>query len=335
MGLFGNGKPVSTTPSVASRSDKRLVIPLSTPASESKPVSPTTLNESQEVAYHSLLTYCKTLETTEMEKFWLTKECLLRYLRATKWDLEKAKVRIEATLKWRKGYGVENLSAELIEPEAVTGKQVLLGFDVNARPVLYLYPSRQNTEISPRQIQYLVWGLERAIDLMGPSVENLALCVNYKGSSGDKNPGIGQGREVLSILQTHYVETLGRALVINIPFMVWGFFKLITPFIDPLTREKMKFNEDLRLHIPPSQLDASFGGDLEFEYNHEKYWPALVKLCDQRRQARIDRWKQASGGIGSSEFLLRGGDERDVPNGAALPRSSDSSFQTAASEIQN
>lgn len=32
-------------------------------------------------------------------------------------------------------------------------------------------PGKQTTEESPRQLQYTVWILERAIDLMGPGVE--------------------------------------------------------------------------------------------------------------------------------------------------------------------
>ena len=34
-----------------------------------------------------------------------------------------------------------------------------------------MFPSRQNTETSDRQIHQVVWTLERATDLMGPGVE--------------------------------------------------------------------------------------------------------------------------------------------------------------------
>ncbi len=39
------------------------------------------------------------------------------------------------------------------------------------RPALYMIPSRQNTEDSPRQVEFAVWMLERALDLTGPGVE--------------------------------------------------------------------------------------------------------------------------------------------------------------------
>ena len=60
-----------------------------------------------------------------------------------------------------------------------------------------------------------------------------------------KNPSLGTARTVLSILQNHYPERLGLAIIINIPFLVNAFFKLITPFIDPITRAKMKFNSSV------------------------------------------------------------------------------------------
>lgn len=52
-----------------------------------------------------------------------------------------------------------------------TGKLVVFGFDIKGRPIFYMIPSRQNTEESPRQMQYTVWFLERCIDLMPPGTE--------------------------------------------------------------------------------------------------------------------------------------------------------------------
>ena len=95
------------------------------------------------------------------------------------------------------------------------------------------------------------------------------------------------------------------------PFVIWGFFKLITPLIDPNTRQKLKFNEDLRELVPPSQLMKSVGGDVEFRYDHAIYWPTLNKLAEQRREAYHERWVQGGKQIGEFENYLKG---EDVPN---------------------
>jgi hypothetical protein len=93
-----------------------------------------------------------------------------------------------------------------------------------------------------------------------------------------------------------------------VPWLVNGFFKLITPFIDPMTREKVKFNEDLRAYIPASHLWKELGGDADFEYDHAPYWPALNGLCDERRRVNYERWVKAGKHFGESEVYIKGGD---------------------------
>jgi hypothetical protein len=90
-----------------------------------------------------------------------------------------------------------------------------------------------------------------------------------------------------------------------VPTFVWVFFKLISPFIDPTTREKLKFNENLREYVPPEQLYKLFGGDCQIEYVHEEFWPAYLKLAQDRRDECFARFKEAGGEIGLSEWDLR------------------------------
>lgn len=99
---------------------------------------------------------------------------------------------------------------------------------------------------------------------------------------------------------------------LTVPWVVWGFFKLITPFIDPLTREKLKFNEDVRQYVPPEQLWKENGGDLDFEYDHATYWPALLKLCEEKRAEQKARWEKAGKRYGESETYLKGGDAMTI-----------------------
>ena len=68
--------------------------------------------------------------------------------------------------------------------------------------------------------------------------------------------------------------------------------------------------------MPPSQLEKeNFGGDLDFQYQHEVFWPAMYKLCKERRDARFTRWqKYGNGKAGVSEYLLKGGEEQSSAN---------------------
>jgi hypothetical protein len=205
-----------------------LQTPITAPTENSKPSERPVVTEEQQQKYDWLLekvkgwteipsTKGKAGPLTDSERMWLTRECLMRYLRAVKWKKEDAEKRLIETLTWRREYGVEELTADHISPENETGKQIILGFDKQARPCLYLNPARQNTDVSPRQVEHLVYMLERVLELMPPGQEWLSLLINFKAGKNRTNtaPGIGQGREVLHILQTYYPERLGRALIIN------------------------------------------------------------------------------------------------------------------------
>jgi hypothetical protein len=120
--------------------------------------------------------------------------------------------------------------------------------------------------------------------------------------------------------------------VFKVPWFVWGFYKLITPFIDPLTREKLRFNEDLRLHVPPQQLMSSVGGDAEFEYDHAMYWPALLKLAEEKRVMWKDRWIAGGKHIGELEDYLRGGIEKGLMGPVDAQQSSEPKVRVPAPE---
>lgn len=75
-----------------------------------------------------------------------------------------------------------------------------------------------------------------------------------------------------------------------------------------MTREKLKFNEDMKQYVPPSQLwSADWGGEMDFEYDHATYWPALNDMCDKRREEKRRRWVAAGKVVGESEVYLAGG----------------------------
>ena len=201
--------------------------PLTSALPSCKPLPPAALNAEQQTKYDSVLSTVSAWSTipsstlkdatnepiTDNERMWLTRECLLRYLRATKWKVPDALKRLQGTLSWRREYGADTFTADYISPENETGKQVIMGYDINARPCLYLNPGKQNTKNSDRQIHHLAFMLDRVIDMMGPGQETTALLINFKGASSGSTPSVGQARQVLNILQNHNPERLGRALI--------------------------------------------------------------------------------------------------------------------------
>lgn len=282
------------------------------------------------------------------EKAWITRECILRYLRATKWNVHEAIQRIEGTLAWRREFGIQyqddeknKVTPELVAPESLTGKQVVLGFDNDARPCLYLKPGRQNTKTSHRQVQHLVYCLEKVIDFMPSGQDSLALLIDFKNHpeisanvETSKVPPLSVGREVLHILQTHYPERLGKALLTNIPFLGRAFLKLIYPFIDPLTREKLVFDAEFINFVKGEQLDKDFDGFVDFVYNQDIYFPALVEMTRERRNKYMERFYKFGAVVGLSEVDLRGtNDELTIPVGRHPYNANDTTVTTTTSTV--
>lgn len=232
----GVSKLPSTSQSLGlplSSKDALIKKPFSGPLDSAKPAPPTQPTTEQTSKYNDLLgkvsnwsqvpeTLTKNApqsEVKEEERMFLTRECLLRYLRATKWNVADAETRLLSTLSWRREYGVDTkLTPEHISIENETGKQLIMGYDKDARPCLYMFPDRQNTEKSDRQVEHLVFMLERLLDLQVPGQETVTFLINFKETKSGQGATLAQARLVLYILQNHYPERLGRACVTNCRF---------------------------------------------------------------------------------------------------------------------
>ncbi|KAH3666689.1 hypothetical protein WICMUC_005506 [Wickerhamomyces mucosus] len=330
---------IKSSSSSSSLIDESKWIPVNTPylkPDSIKTPDDINLSKDEEIKYNEVLEYfnrddfvvrstekddidSEKLPLFEEEKIWLSKECLLRYLRATKWKVSEAIKRIELSLGWRREFGlipsyknqnVEILTSDLISHENSTGKSVILGYDKTSRPILYLKNGRQNTKPSIRQVQNLVYFLESTITFMPKNQEKIALIIDYKHYNVEgttaKIPSLSISKQVLHILQTHYPERLGKAFFANIPYLAYSFMKIMNPFIDPITREKIVLEEGkFTEFIDNEQLDKDYEGLLKFEYNHEQYWPALSKSIKDLKSSHFEKFKELGGSIGLSESKFK------------------------------
>jgi hypothetical protein len=78
-----------------------------------------------------------------------------------------------------------------------------------------MIPWRSTTPASPRQIQHVVYNLERAIDMMPRGVETLNILMDFKKSNSSNTSSPSTGRDFIHILQAHFPERLGKAHAIN------------------------------------------------------------------------------------------------------------------------
>lgn len=69
----------------------------------------------------------------------------------------------------------------------------------------------------------------------------------------------------------------------------------------------------MKQYVPAEQLWSSdWGGNFDFEYDHEVYWPALNELCRKKREDKLARWIAGGKIIGESEEYLAGGTDISI-----------------------
>lgn len=309
------------------------------PPDRSQPKPPAPLKPDQEKMYRQVLAHFQNpalqipVDTSDnaatkplrsWEKFWLTRECILRYLRAMKWDVNNAIRHLTKTLCWRREVGIthgeedNHLTGETVAVENETGKELLLGFDQSRRPLFYLKNGRQNTESSFRQVQHLIFMMESAVSLTPQGVENIDVLVDFKGYKepgivNDKAPPISISKMCLNVMQDHYPERLARCVLINIPWFIWAFVKIMYPFLDPNTKEKVLIDEPFeKLAIDADQLEANYNGRLDFHYKHDVYWPDMIEKLDSLRATQYERFLKLGGVVGLSEWDIKGTHENPL-----------------------
>ncbi|KAL1216259.1 Patellin-4 [Cardamine amara subsp. amara] len=217
---------------------------------------------------------------TEKSSEYCSDAAITRYLVARNGHVKKATKMLKETLKWRTQYKPEEIRWEEIAREAETGKIYRADYtDKYGRTVLVMRPSCQNTKSYKGQIRFLVYCMENAILNLPDNQEKMVWLIDFHGFNMS-HISVKVSRETAHVLQEHYPERLGLAIVYNPPKIFEPFYKMVKPFLEPKTSNKVKFVysddtvskkilEDL---FDMDQLDVAFGGkNSDSGFSFEKY----------------------------------------------------------------
>lgn len=143
-------------------------------------------------------------------------------------------------------------------------------------------------------------------DLCPPNQDKICLVIDYHKATKATQPSFSTQLKVLSILQNHYPERLGLAIVVNVPWFLSTFFAAISPFLDPVTRTKIQMlrsAERVKEMVPVDMLDYEFGGSWRYDFQFESYWEQVLNFCGvaedgtrvHESKARIAKSEQPTG----------------------------------------
>ncbi|ODV81589.1 uncharacterized protein CANTADRAFT_46197 [Suhomyces tanzawaensis NRRL Y-17324] len=209
---------------------------------------------------------------------------LLRFLRARKFDIAKAKDMFAKCEKWREEFGTNTILTDFKYDEkplvAKLYPQYYHKTDKDGRPVYFEELGKVNlTEMlkittQERMLKNLVWEYESFTQYRLPAcsrerghlVETSCTVLDLKGISiSAASQVLNYVREASYIGQNYYPERMGKFYCINSPFGFSTVFKLFKPFLDPVTVSKIhilgsSYPKELLKQIPPQNLPEKFGG---------------------------------------------------------------------------
>ncbi|KAI4348527.1 hypothetical protein L6164_009240 [Bauhinia variegata] len=204
---------------------------------------------------------------------------ILRFLKARNWNTKKTVKMMKATLKWRLDFKPEKIRWEDVAREAEAGKLYRANYlDKQGRTVLVMRPAASNSNSGTGQIKYLVYCMENAILNLNSNQEQMVWLVDFTGWNSSC-VSLKVSRETANILQNHYPERLGLAILYNPPKVFESFWTMVKPFLEPKTFRKARFvypdNPKSRMIMDElfdlNDLEPFFGGRNALGFNYKVY----------------------------------------------------------------
>ncbi|KAI1421790.1 CRAL/TRIO domain-containing protein [Xylaria sp. FL1777] len=235
---------------------------------------------------------------------------VLRFLRARKWDVEKAMIMLVSAVNWR----IEQNIAETVihAGESVglkkdpsvddqgfisqyrSGKSYVRGKDKENRLVYVIRvrlhdPGMQSAEAMET---YILHNIESLRILIKSPDDKCCLIFDMTGF-GVKNMDFHVVKFLVSVFEARYPETLGIVLIHNAPFVFWGIWNIIKGWLDPVIASKINFTRksaDLLTFISEDSLQTSYGGKDTWEYEYvEPVEGENEKLAESEKRAEIQQ----------------------------------------------
>lgn len=193
---------------------------------------------------------------------------MLRFLRARKWDVEKAVDMLIGTLKWKVKAAFPAFFRDM---ERLVGEKTLKsekgymipGRDKEGRPIAVVHiakhhPKETTLLESKRLALYMV---ENARLFLKSPAEALTIIVDFHGFSLS-NVDMEMAKFLAGAMEAYYPESLGTSLLVDPPFIFKGVWAIVKGWLDPVVASKIQFISRKQLHdfVAPEVIPKALGG---------------------------------------------------------------------------
>ncbi|KAL1891159.1 phosphatidylinositol transfer protein csr1 [Sporothrix stenoceras] len=221
---------------------------------------------------------------------------VLRFLRARKWDVDKALVMLVSTMHWRaqdmhvdddimlrgEGGAVEEAAASTDEKTKTVsedflaqmrmGKSFLHGSDKQGRPICIVRVRlhHQGDQVEESVERCTVYTIETARMFLHPPVDTATVVFDMTGFSL-ANMDYSPVKFMIKCFEANYPECLGAVLVHKAPWLFQGIWRIIRGWLDPVVASKVHFTnnvKDMEQFISKDQIIKELDGDEDWEYTY-------------------------------------------------------------------
>jgi len=201
---------------------------------------------------------------------------LLKFIRATDFDVQKAMERFSATVKWRHQFKIESLLTETF-PEEVFGKVGhVFGHGKEGRPITYnVYGGDVDIQAVFSDLErFLRWRVQlmeqamRRLDF--ETVDTLIQVHDYAGvgRSSRTEQSKKAATEATHLFSEHFPECLHVKFFVNVPSWLAWIYWVFKPLVPTKTFARLKvvgpgsatIGKELLPYIDESQLPTIYGG---------------------------------------------------------------------------
>lgn len=174
----------------------------------------------------------------------ITETCILRFLRGSKGEADKALSRLVRHSKWRQENHADDIETMIHRFQKQIDRRLSLlhHVDKEGRPCLYCFVHRHDA--SDRDLEdmilFIVYSLETLVRNSKPDEETFNVFFDLSRFSM-RNMDFEVVKNLINILQTNYPDTLERFNIIDSPMIFSACWAVIRPWIDPVTAHKVQF----------------------------------------------------------------------------------------------
>ncbi|KAH8661418.1 CRAL-TRIO domain-containing protein [Tricladium varicosporioides] len=220
---------------------------------------------------------------------------LLRFLRARKWDVERALIMMISTMRWRASdVHVDDdimKNGELAALDAANGddkhqrrlgedflaqmrmgKSYLHGLDKEGRPMCFVRARlhKQGEQSEESLERYTVFTIETARMILTPPTDTACVVFDMTGFSL-ANMDYAPVKFMIKCFEANYPESLGVVLVHKAPWVFQGIWKIIRGWLDPVVASKVQFtnnNQEMEEYVQSNHIIKELDGAEDWAYKY-------------------------------------------------------------------